>query len=66
MFSCIEVVHEGTGWYADVANYPQWHVYGRQNTLVMELDDKIGAAKPHDAGLCELLGPKYQETTQGL
>jgi len=32
----------------------------------MELDDKIGATKHHDAGLCELLGPKYQEATQGL
>jgi hypothetical protein len=33
---------------------------------VMELGGKISATKPHDAGLCELLGPKNQKTKQGL
>jgi len=49
-----------------VANHPQWPVYDKQKPLVLELGVKIGAIKPHDAGLCELLGPNCQETTQGL
>jgi len=40
------------------SNRPNWPVYSRQTPMMMELGDKIGARKPHDAGLCGLLGPK--------
>ena len=43
----------------NLPNRPAWLVYDSQNPMVMELGDNIGAMKPHDTGLCELLGPGH-------
>jgi len=37
---------------------PQWPVYNKNQPMVMELGDHIGAIEPHDERLCELLGPQ--------
>ena len=42
---------------------PQWPVYDRQNPIVMELGDTIGAMGPNDLGLCEWLGPGQGDGT---
>jgi len=43
----------------NLPNRPAWPVYDSQNPMVMELGDNIGTMKPHDTGLCELLGPGH-------
>jgi len=43
---------------------PQWPVYNDRQPMAMELGDNIGAMKPHDTRLCELLGPKRQRLKQ--
>ncbi len=50
----------------NVESRPPWPVFKRQNPLVMELGDNIGAMKPNDAWLCEMLDPDQQELRRGL
>ena len=40
-------------------------VYDRQNPMLMELGDTIGAIGPNDLGLCEWLGPRHGDRANG-
>jgi para-nitrobenzyl esterase len=37
---------------------PEWPQYTRENPMLMEIGDNIGAIEPFDVRLCELLGPE--------
>jgi para-nitrobenzyl esterase len=37
---------------------PEWPQYTRENPMIMEIGDNIGAIEPFDTRLCDLLGPE--------
>jgi para-nitrobenzyl esterase len=40
----------------NLPEHPRWPLYQIESPMVMELGETIGPVKPHDQGLCEILG----------